>query len=126
VVVNRDVHLEQIAKVLDLDIEMLRSLNPQYRRDIVPGATKKYAIRLPMADTGRFIDMQDSIFSYRASELLTKRAVVDVNDDQPTFRSKVAKRGRRASARKGRNARRGKATSKARRGKATKSRRRRR
>ena len=126
VVVDRDVHLEQIAKVLDLDIEMLRSLNPQYRRDIVPGATKKYAIRLPMADTGRFIDMQDSIYSYRTSELLTKRAVVDVNDDQPTFRSKVAKRGRRASARKGRNARRGKATSKSRRGKASKSRKRRR
>ena len=126
VVVDRDVHLEQIAKVLDLDIEMLRSLNPQYRRDIVPGATKKYAIRLPMADTGRFIDMQDSIYSYRTSELLTKRAVVDVNDDQPTFRKKVVKRGRRASVRKGRNARRGKATSKARRGKATKSRRRRR
>ena len=126
VVVDRDVHLEQIAKVLDLDIEMLRSLNPQYRRDIVPGATKKYAIRLPMADTGRFIDMQDSIYSYRASELLTKRAVVDVNDDQPTFRKKVVKRGRRASARKGRNARRGKATSKSRRGKASKSRKRRR
>ena len=126
VVVNRDVHLEQIAKVLDLDIEMLRSLNPQYRRDIVPGATKSYAIRLPMADTGRFIDMQDSIYSYRTSELLTKRAVVDVNDDQPTFRKKVVKRGRRASVRKGRNARRGKATSKSRRGKASKSRRRRR
>ena len=126
VVVNRDVHLEQIAKVLDLDIEMLRSLNPQYRRDIVPGNTKKYAIRLPMADTGRFIDMQDSIYSYRASELLTKRAVVDVNDDQPTFRKKVVKRSRRTSARKGRNARRGKATSKSRRGKASKSRRRRR
>ena len=126
VVVDRDVHLEQIAKVLDLDIEMLRSLNPQYRRDIVPGNTKKYAIRLPMADTGRFIDMQDSIYSYRASELLTKRAVVDVNDDQPTFRKKVVKRSRRTSARKGRNARRGKATSKSRRGKASKSRRRRR
>ena len=126
VVVDRDVHLEQIAKVLDLDIEMLRSLNPQYRRDIVPGATKKYAIRLPMADTSRFIDMQDSIYSYRTSELLTKRAVVDVNDDQPTFRKKVVKRGRRASVRKGRNARRGKATSKSRRGKASKSRRRRR
>ena len=126
VVVDRDVHLEQIAKVLDLDIEMLRSLNPQYRRDIVPGTTKKYAIRLPMADTGRFIDMQDSIYSYRTSELLTKRAVVDVNDDQPTFRKKVVKRGRRASVRKGRNARRGKATSKSRRGKASKSRRRRR
>ena len=107
IVVDRDVHLEQISAVLDLDIEMLRSLNPQYRRDIVPGTTKKYAIRLPMADTGRFIDMQDSIYSYRATELLTKRAVVDVNDDQPTFRSKKIVRRGRTTARKSRNARRG-------------------
>ena len=107
IVVNRDVHLEQISAVLDLDIEMLRSLNPQYRRDIVPGATKKYAIRLPMADTGRFIDMQDSIYSYRTSELLTKRAVVEVNDDQPTFRSKKSVRRGRTTARKSRNASRG-------------------
>ena len=126
VVVDRDVHLEQIAKVLDLDIDMLRSLNPQYRRDIVPGASKKYAIRLPMADTGRFIDLQDSIYSYRTSELLTKRAVVEVNNDQPTFRKKVVKRGRKSSVRRGRNARRGKATSKSRRGKASSKRRRRR
>ena len=107
IVVDRDVHLEQISAVLDLDIEMLRSLNPQYRRDIVPGATKKYAIRLPMADTGRFIDMQDSIYSYRTGELLTKRAVVEVNDDQPTFRSKKSVRRGRTTARKSRNARRG-------------------
>ena len=110
IVVVRDVHLEQIAGVLDLDIEMLRSLNPQYRRDIVPGTTKEYAIRLPMADTGRFIDMQDSIYNYRDSELLTKRAIVEVNDDQPTYRKKVVKRGRRTSVRSSRNARRGKAS----------------
>lgn len=110
IVVDRDVHLEQIADVLDLDIEMLRSLNPQYRRDIVPGSSKKYAIRLPMADTGRFIDMQDSIYNYRTTELLTKRAVVEVNDDQPTFRSKKSVRRGRTSARRSRNAaRRGKA-----------------
>ena len=107
IVVDRDVHLEQIAAVLDLDIEMLRSLNPQYRRDIVPGTSKKYAIRLPMADTGRFIDMQDSIYNYRTTELLTQRAVVEVNDDQPTFRSKKSVRRGRVSARKSRNARRG-------------------
>ena len=107
IVVDRDVHLEQIAAVLDLDIEMLRSLNPQYRRDIVTGTSNKYAIRLPMADTGRFIDMQDSIYNYRTTELLTKRAVVEVNDDQPTFRSKKSVRRGRVSARKSRNARRG-------------------
>ena len=63
-----------------------------------------------MADTGRFIDMQDSIYNYRTTELLTKRAVVEVNDDQPTFRSKKSVRRGRTSARRSRNAaRRGKA-----------------
>ena len=126
VVVDRDVHLQQVAAVLDLDIEMLRSLNPEYRRDIVPGANKKHAIRLPMADAPRFIDLQDSIYSYRTDELLTKRAIAEVNDDQPTFRSKKSVRRSRTSARRSRNARRGKATSKARRGKATSKKRRRR
>ena len=99
--------------MLDLDIEMLRSLNPEYRRDIVPGANKKHAIRLPMADVTRFIDLQDSIYSYRTDELLTKRAVAEVNDDQPTYRSKKSVRRGRTSARRARNsARRGKSSAK--------------
>jgi membrane-bound lytic murein transglycosylase D len=130
VVVNKNVHIEQIAAVLGLDADMIRSLNPEFRRDVIPGLTKPYAIRLPLAETGRFIDNQDSIFAYRADELLTKRLEVTINDDVPTFRSKrssrlsrrnarysrnrwVAKRGR-SSARKGRaaSAKRGKATAK--------------
>jgi len=95
-----------VAAVLDLDIEMIRSLNPEYRRDIVPGANKKHAIRLPMADAIRFIDLQDSIYSYHTDELLTKRAVAEVNDDQPTYRSKKSSR-RGRSSRASRNSRRG-------------------
>lgn len=37
VMVDRDVHLQQVADVLKMDIEQLRELNPQYRRDIVNG-----------------------------------------------------------------------------------------
>ena len=114
IVVHKDVHIEQIAGVLGLDADIVRTLNPEYRRDIVPGNTKAYAIRLPLADTGRFIDLEDSIYNYRAGELLTKRAVVDVADDVPTFSrrskgrssrySRNAKRSRsRSSARSGRN-----------------------
>ena len=118
VVVNRNVHLEQVAAVLNLDIDMLRSLNPEYRRDVVPGLTKPSAIRLPLADTGRFIDNQDTIFAYHADELLNKRIEVTINDDVPTYtrRTKVTRRNSRATrnsrvARKGRStARRGKTT----------------
>jgi len=97
VMVHRNVHLEQIAGVLGLDIDMLRSLNPEFRHDVVPGLTKPYAIRLPLADTGRFIDNEDSIYAYRASELLNKRIEVTINDDVPTYSTKKAKTTRRNS-----------------------------
>ena len=87
VVVDRNVHLAQIAAVLELDIDMLRTLNPEYRRDIVPGATKPSAVRLAVADVTRFIDNQDSIYNYNTAELLSKRAEVLINDDKPTFTS---------------------------------------
>ena len=110
VVVHRNVHLEQIAAVLGLDLDMLRSLNPEYRHDVVPGLTKASAIRLPLADTGRFIDNQDTIYAYHADELLNKRIEVTINDDVPTYtrRTKVSRRNSRATrnsrvARKGRS-----------------------
>jgi len=112
VIVHRNVHLGQIAAVLGLDIDMLRSLNPEFRHDVVPGLTKPYAIRLPLADTGRFIDKEDSIYAYRADELLNKRIEVTINDDVPTYttrKSRVSRRNARTS-RNRRVARRGKAT----------------
>jgi membrane-bound lytic murein transglycosylase D len=85
VVVNRDVHFEQIAHVIGIDVKQLEELNPQYRRQIVNGNYKPYAIRLPMNYVMPFIDNQDSIYSYRADELLTKRLTVAVNEAQPTY-----------------------------------------
>lgn len=102
VMVNRNVHLNQVASVLNVDIEMLRTLNPEFRRDIVPGATKPYAIRLPQADATRFIDMQDQIYNYNSRELLNKRDEVEVNDERPTYvssRKARAKQGRARSSR---------------------------
>ena len=115
IIVHRDVHLEQIAGVIGTNLDLLRSLNPEYRRDIVPGDTKPSPIRLPLADSGKFIDNEDSIYHYRTSELLTKRAVVDVNDDLPTFsrsRSSYSRRNARNSSRRSaRNSRRGRKAS---------------
>lgn len=109
VVVKRNVHLQQVAEVVGIDIDMLRSLNPMYRRDIVPGASEPSPIRLPQSEVGKFIDLEDSIYNYRASELLTNRAEVEVRDDVPTYyhKSKRYTRGKKARAGKGRKARAG-------------------
>lgn len=88
VMVSRNVHLEQVAAVCNIDMEQLRALNPSYRRDIVPGLTELSALRLPQTEVGRFIDREDSVYNYRADELITKRSLVVVNDDVPTYSSK--------------------------------------
>ncbi|MGM9699596.1 MAG: transglycosylase SLT domain-containing protein [Prevotella sp.] len=88
VMVSRNVHLEQVAAVCNIDMEQLRALNPSYRRDIVPGLTELSALRLPQTEVGRFIDREDSVYNYRADELMTKRSLVVVNDDVPTYTSK--------------------------------------
>jgi membrane-bound lytic murein transglycosylase D len=101
IMVNDNVHLRQVSEVLDLDLEMLRALNPSYRRDVVPGATELSAIRLPLADTGRFIDMEDSIFSSRNDELIGKRIEVEIAADlAPVTTAKATKRGRSTKASK--------------------------
>lgn len=105
IMVNRDIHLSQISEVLDIDLEMLRSLNPAYRRDIVPGNTKPSPIRMLPADLSRFIDQQDSIYEHRVNELLTKRSTVAVSIDNSysdrrkghSYRNK-SRRGGKSSA----------------------------
>ena len=109
VMVTRNVHLEQVAEVVGLNIDLLRSLNPMYRRDVVPGATEPSALRLPLTEVTKFLELEDSVYNYRVDELLTKRVEVEVNDDVPTYyhKSKRYTRGK-----KGRVSRRGAKTSK--------------
>lgn len=88
IMVSKNVHLEQVASVCNIDLEQLRALNPSYRRDIVPGLTELSPLRLPQTEVGKFIDREDSVYNYRADELFNKRALVAVNDDQPMYTSK--------------------------------------
>ncbi len=80
--VNRDVSLQQIADVCNTDLSMLRELNPQYRRDIVNGSSEPSLIRMPIPVINRFIELEDSVYAYKASTLLSKRALVSVNENR--------------------------------------------
>ena len=85
VMVNKLMHLRQVADVLNVDIEMLRTFNPQYKREIIPGHIKPCVLKLPVAATYAYIDKQDSICNYRADEYLAaylpKRASADGDED---------------------------------------------
>lgn len=100
--VTRDLHFEQIARVLGIDQREIQTLNPQYRRNIVNGNTKPSILRLKTQDVISFIDNQDSIYAYKTDELLAKREEVEVNDTKvQTVRSSKRSRSSR-SGRRGR------------------------
>lgn len=79
--IHKDLNLNQVAGVCNIDIEQLRSLNPQYKKDIVPGNSKPYILRLPNNTANQFIELQDSIYAYKANQYLTKRKTVAVNEN---------------------------------------------
>lgn len=118
IMVSRNVHLEQVAEVVGLNIDLLRSLNPQYRRDIVPGASGLCALRLPQTEVGRFLDLEDSVYTYKVDELLNKRSEVEIRDDVPTYYG----RSKRAYKKRGKTWRRRGATASKRRASATRKR----
>ena len=105
VVVSRDVHFEQVAQVLGMEIDQIKQLNPQYRRNIVNGSTRPMALRLPATLVGKFIDNEDSIYAYRPDVLLAKRTEVEVNDDVPSYsrHSSSSSRSKSTSSRKSRS-----------------------
>ena len=48
-------HFQQIASTIDLPVETLRLLNPQYKLDIVPATTKAYTLVLPQRNVSQYI-----------------------------------------------------------------------
>lgn len=51
---------------MEVSVEELRDINPQYIKDIIPaGFGKAYVLKMPYNYVSGFIDNQDSIFAYK-------------------------------------------------------------
>jgi membrane-bound lytic murein transglycosylase D len=72
IMVNKDIHLTQISEVMGIPLEELRALNPQYKTGLIPGSSKPMALTLPMNHLSDFIDLHDTIRSYKRDLYLNK------------------------------------------------------
>lgn len=73
--VSRRVHFEQISEVLGISMDELRALNPQYRKDVIPGHIRPYALVLPSLQTYAYIANEDSIINHNAANYLLRDVV---------------------------------------------------
>lgn len=67
IMINDNLHLKQVSEVLQVPLDLLRDMNPQYKKDIIPGKSRSFAIKIPVNHTLDFISLQDSIFAYKDS-----------------------------------------------------------
>jgi membrane-bound lytic murein transglycosylase D len=61
VTVNKLTHFEQISSTLDIPVEALRALNPQYKEDIIPAVERTYALKLPQPEVSRYLAREQEI-----------------------------------------------------------------
>ena len=74
--VTKRVNLQQIADVLDLPLEEIQILNPHFRKNIIPGDSRPYALSLPSQQIYSYIMSEDSIIAYK-SDKFGRRDVVE-------------------------------------------------
>lgn len=70
VMINNALHFQQVSDLLQIDVETLRALNPQYKRDIVPGNAAPSVLKLPASATYAFVEKEDTVYTHRLEELL--------------------------------------------------------
>lgn len=64
VAVCQRLHLQQVSNVLNIPIDELRILNPQYRADIIPGTSQRtYYLTLPSQQAYAYIVSEEEIFA---------------------------------------------------------------
>ena len=63
VTIKRALHLGQVASTLNIPLETLRNLNPQYKLDIIPATRESYSLRLPMHYISLFTKKEKVIYS---------------------------------------------------------------
>lgn len=80
VMIHKSLHFDQIAELCNIDKEAIRALNPQYKKDLIPGNVKPYALRLPQEKLLAFIDLGDSVYNHRSTDLFKRRATVEIDE----------------------------------------------
>lgn len=62
--VNRHVHFNQIAAVLNIPVDEIRMLNPQFLKDMIPGDYRPYSLTLPTQQCLSYIMSEKRILEY--------------------------------------------------------------
>jgi membrane-bound lytic murein transglycosylase D len=81
IMVNDYLNFNQISEVLGLPLDEIRTLNPQYRRDIIPASKDKpYSLVLPQDEISEYLENESEIHDHRRDEFFPNNQIVNPQD----------------------------------------------
>ena len=80
--INQRVHFNQISAILNMPVDEIRALNPQYRKDIIPGNVHSYKLILPSQQVFSYIMSEDSILAYDSNKYALRETATPVDYDK--------------------------------------------
>lgn len=92
IMVERNMLFHYVSQYIGIEIDELRTLNPQYRTDLIPGEGNSYPLCLPTDKMNGLIHWADTIFKYSEDSLArraitVKTAPVEETHQTPSHRS---------------------------------------
>lgn len=83
VMVRNYVHFNQISSVLNIPVEEIRMLNPQFRKDVIPGDYRPYALTLPTQQCLSYVMSEKRILDYDR-DLYARRSYAEPGGETAT------------------------------------------
>ena len=81
--VHRNLHFKQVSELVGIPMETLKSLNPQYVNEIIPGNEKsEYILRIPYNYTAAFVDHEDSLYNFKKDVYFTPVVYNRIKEDR--------------------------------------------
>jgi membrane-bound lytic murein transglycosylase D len=95
ILVNDYLHFDQVAAKLNINKDELRSLNPMYRRDVIPAKKDKpYPIVLPEDKIMEFIDLDTLVFAHEREKYFPKNTLVNPTESSGGYFTPVDIKGK--------------------------------
>lgn len=71
-IVNKTVTFDQLSSMLNLPKNLIKSLNPQYLKEVIPAENGNFPLCLPLEYTIKFIELEDSLLGNKPTKLKTE------------------------------------------------------
>lgn len=76
VMISKPLHFDQVSQMLDIPIDIIRYLNPQYRKDIVPAQNQAFPLRLAFHQSTSFASNEDTIYEFNRQKYFPDNQLV--------------------------------------------------